>query len=113
MRIAITGGTGFVGRHLTRTLLAQGHSVTLLARGADQREPAIRNLPRVTFTNADLSSVAELERAFAACDAVAHLAGINRELGLQTYARVHIQGTENVVNAALGAGVRKIVLLSF
>ena len=113
MRIAITGGTGFVGRHLARALLAQGHSVTLLARGADQREPEIRNLPRVNFTSADLSDISALECAFAGCDAVAHLAGINRELGSQTYQRVHIQGTANVVEAARRSSVRKIVLLSF
>jgi NADH dehydrogenase len=44
---------------------------------------------------------------------VAHCAGINRELGKQTYQRVHIQGTRNVVEAARKAGVSKIVLLSF
>ena len=63
MRIAIAGGTGFVGRHLARALLAQGHSVFLMARGADQRQPEIRNLLRVTFMSADLSDVSELERA--------------------------------------------------
>jgi NADH dehydrogenase len=51
--------------------------------------------------------------AFAGCDAVAHCAGINRQIGSQTYAAVHVTGTANVVSAARGAGVRKIVMLSF
>jgi NADH dehydrogenase len=55
----------------------------------------------------------DLTRAFAGCDAVAHCAGINRELGGQTYLRVHIEGTRNVVEAARKAGVRKIALISF
>jgi uncharacterized protein YbjT (DUF2867 family) len=54
-----------------------------------------------------------LTRAFAGCDAVAHCAGINREIGAQTYERVHVRGTHAVVNAARAAGVKKIVLLSF
>jgi uncharacterized protein YbjT (DUF2867 family) len=55
----------------------------------------------------------ELVAAFRGCEAVAHCAGINRELGAQTYQAVHIDGTRNVVEAARTAGVAKIVLLSF
>ena len=57
--------------------------------------------------------MAALGGAFAGCEAVVHCAGINRELGEQTYQRVHIAGTANVVAAAWRAGVRKIVLISF
>ena len=57
--------------------------------------------------------MASLTRAFAGCDTVAHLAGINREIGEQTYQRVHIEGTANVIAAARAAGVRRIVMLSF
>jgi NADH dehydrogenase len=55
----------------------------------------------------------KLVRAFAGCDAVAHCAGINRELGAQTYEKVHVMGTRNEVNAARKAEVRKIVFVSF
>ena len=41
MRIAITGGTGFVGRHLARLLAAKGHEVVLIARGVDQRDRSV------------------------------------------------------------------------
>ena len=44
---------------------------------------------------------------------MAHCAGINREIGKQTYERVHVEGTRNVVAAARSAGVEKIVLMSF
>jgi uncharacterized protein YbjT (DUF2867 family) len=44
---------------------------------------------------------------------VAHCAGINREIGRQTFQRVHIEGTRNLVEAVRGAGVRKIALMSF
>src|SRR5690242_8779349 len=113
MRIAITGGTGFVGRHLARELVAKGHEVVLIARGKDVRDQSIYKLAGARFFSSDLSDVAELRRAFSNCDAVAHCAGINREIGAQTYRRVHLEGTKNVVEAARRASVRKIVLLSF
>jgi NADH dehydrogenase len=47
------------------------------------------------------------------CEAVAHCAGINREIKEQTYDRVHIEGTSDVIEAACNAGVKKIVLMSF
>ena len=54
-----------------------------------------------------------LTQLFTGCKAVAHCAGINREVGAQTYARVQVEGTKNVVEAARRVGVEKIVLLSF
>jgi uncharacterized protein YbjT (DUF2867 family) len=113
MKIAITGGTGFVGSHLAGALTRDGHEVVLLARRPprDADHPLDRN--RVSFVATDLSDPAALTRAFDGCDAVAHCAGINRELGTQTFRRVHIEGTRHVLDAARRAGVRKIVMLSF
>jgi len=87
MKIAITGGTGFIGRHLARRLAAQGVDVVVLSR--------------------------ESPLDFRGCDAVAHCAGINREIGNQTYDRVHIELTRAVIDAARHAGVKKILHLSF
>lgn len=113
MKIAITGGTGFVGRNLARELTRDGHEVVLIARGVDDRDPSIRHLPRARFAPIGTDDEDMLAEAFAGCDAVAHCAGINRELGPQTYQRVHIDGTRNVVAAAQRAGVKKVVVLSF
>jgi uncharacterized protein YbjT (DUF2867 family) len=113
MRVAITGGTGFVGRHLARELVVKEHKAVLIARGKDLRDESTYKLGGATFFRSDLSDAQELQEAFSGCEAVAHCAGINREIGAQTYQRVHIEGTRNVVEAARHAGVRKIVLLSF
>ena len=112
-RIAITGGTGFVGRHVARQLLDGGHEIVLLARGMDNTEPAIRNALGTKLVLAGLNDENKLVEAFAGCDAVAHCAGINREIAAQTYQRVHVEGTHNVVNAARRAGVPRIALMSF
>ena len=94
-RTAITGGTGFVGRHLAERLGPEA-SVVISRR-----------------TGVDTGDVDALARAFEGCEVVAHCAGINREIGDQTYQRVHIEGTANVIEAAKRAGVRKVIMLSF
>lgn len=113
MKFAITGGTGFVGRNAARELTALGHEVAIIARGQDRRDPSVRALDRARFVAAGLDDPHRLEEAFDGCQGVAHCAGINRELGLQTFRRVHVEGTRNVVEAAGRAGVKKVLLLSF
>ena len=113
MRVAVTGGTGFVGRNVARVLTSEGHEVVLIARGFDQSAPGIRHLPHTRFVSMTLNDPASLAEAFTGCHAVVHCAGINRELGAQTYRRVHIEGTRHVVEATRQAGVPRIVLISF
>ena len=113
MKIAITGGTGFVGRHLACELSSREHGVVLIARGADRRDESIRQLPLAQFFPIGTNDEDALAAAFAGCDGIAHCAGINREIGAQTYQRVHVDGTRTVVNAAKRAGTKKILILSF
>lgn len=94
MKVAITGANGFIGSHLTTRLTGEGHEVVRIARH-------------------ELADVDHLAAALAGCQVIAHCAGINREIGDQTYARVHVEGTRNVAAAARTAGVEKIVLMSF
>lgn len=113
MKIAITGGTGFVGSHLARRLLAEGHRVVLISRSANRQGAPVSAPSNASHVACDLSDVDVLAAAFAGCDAVAHCAGINREIGRQTFQRIHIDGTRNVVEAAKLAGVGRIALMSF
>lgn len=105
MRIAITGATGFVGSHLAKRLESEGHELVLIARR--------RRNDDARLVVSDLSDVNVLAESFKGCHVVAHCAGINREVGSQTYKRVHVEGTANVIAAAKAAGVEKLVLLSF
>ena len=113
MRIAITGATGFIGRHLADALTTRGHEVVLVARGVDSREPAARTLPGTRWVPASVTDEEALAAAFTGCDAVAHCAGINREIGGQTYRCVHVEGTRNVVTAAGRGRVTRIALMNF
>jgi NADH dehydrogenase len=112
MKIAVTGGTGFVGSHFAKRVLQDGHEVVLLSRGANRLQAGGHD-SRVTVVASDLSDVDVLAKAFLGCDAVAHCAGINREIGSQTFQRADVDGTGNVVEAAQRAGVRRIALMSF
>ena len=98
-RVAITGGNGFVGQHLAARLRAVGDDVVVLSRqtGFDLAAP-------------DLDA---LTMALDGCDAVVHCAGINREIGAQTYDAVHISGTRTLIEAAQTAKVGHISILSF
>ena len=112
MRIAITGGTGFIGIHLAQRLIADGHQVVLIARRERARKSAF-STSQVQFVASDLSDPRALAEAFVGCDAVAHCAGINREIGKQTFRNVHVEGTKHVIQAAKQAGVKRIALMSF
>jgi len=113
MKIAITGGTGFLGRNAARSLAVEGHEVVLIARGIDRTDPTIRPLARSQFVGLGLDDVDSLARAFAGAKVVVHCAGINRETRARTYQRVHVEGTRHVVEAARRVGVDKIILISF
>jgi len=115
MRIAVTGGTGLVGGHLSVALSAAGHDVVVLSRGIDKRPWAreVLSTKGISVRSADIGDLESLKRAFEGCEAVAHCAGINRELGASTYESVHVAGTSNVVKAAERAGVDRLALVSF
>ena len=106
MRILVTGGSGFVGRAVVGQLRASGHDVRILSR----RRPAPE-------CGADWSAGSILEpdslsQAFIGVDAVVHLVGIISEIGGQTYERVHVEGTVNVLDGARSAGVSRVVHMS-
>jgi uncharacterized protein YbjT (DUF2867 family) len=111
MKFAITGGAGFIGGHLARRLLAEGHQVVLLTRRPVHQSETLNS--NADFVTSDLSDQTILADAFRGCDAVAHCAGINREIGEQTYQKVHVEATRSVVEAAQRAGVKKVLLMSF
>jgi uncharacterized protein YbjT (DUF2867 family) len=115
MRVAITGGSGLVGGHLAKALAAAGHEVVIVARGVDHRPWAkeILATPGVRLVRGGIADEAALLQAFDGCEAVAHCAGINREIGAQTYQAIHVDGTASVVRAAEKAGVSRLALISF
>ncbi|NDC80667.1 MAG: complex I NDUFA9 subunit family protein [Verrucomicrobia bacterium] len=106
--IVVTGGTGFVGREICRRLAAEGLAARALARTAP-KEP----LPAgVEFFPGDITQPESLRLAFRGAKAVIHAVGIIQEHGSQTFERVHVRGTSQVIAATLAAGVPRYLHLS-
>ena len=106
MTLAITGGTGFVGRALIECALAQGHEVKALAR---QPQP-----PRagVAWIAGDLDDGAALHQLVTGAHAVIHVAGRTRAADPAQFEAANVQGTLAVIEAALAAGAGRLVFVS-
>ena len=111
MKIAITGGTGFIGRHLAHELIARGHEVVVIARGLYSRNT--QPIQGATFAAMDANNAEKLQEIFNGCDAVAHCAGTSVEDERQTFEQLHVHGTRSAVMAAEKASVKKFVLISY
>jgi len=108
--IAVTGATGFVGRHIAAVLTRRGHAVRALVR----RPIPARNLESlgVELVPGDLADVAALTTLTRGAHAVVHLVGIIVEQGPATFHAVHVDGTRRVVEAARQAGIERFVHMS-
>jgi NADH dehydrogenase len=120
--VAVTGGTGFVGRYVIRELLACGYQVRALIRDrAKAREifgPDIGKLQLITGDILDgVGGSGKADELVRGSDAVIHLIGIIREnrsdpKNPQTFLRMHIEATRAIVKAAEAAGVKRYVHMS-
>lgn len=112
MKIAVTGGTGFIGRHLTQALLDRGHQVVVISRGLYSRGKGLPLNENLSHVHLNVTDTSELTRAFAGCTAVVQCAGTSEDPS-QTFRDVHVEGARSAVTAAQQAGVQKFVLVSY
>ena len=122
MRILFTGGSGKAGRHAVAYLLSQGHrvlnvdQVPLEEPGVDNRIANITDAGQMHDVMQSYAGFDELHdgSGVPAFDAVVHFAAVPRILitgDNETY-RTNVMGTYNVIDAAIKAGVRKIIFAS-
>ncbi|MCD6135588.1 NAD-dependent epimerase/dehydratase family protein [Candidatus Bipolaricaulota bacterium] len=112
MKVLVTGGTGFIGSSIVRALLLAGHDVRALVReGADTRNLAGLDIERVT---GDITDPESLTAAIRGCTHVFHAAALYSFWVTQPglIERVNVGGTRNVLQAALDAGVERVVYTS-
>ena len=112
MTVLVTGATGFVGAAVVRLLLRRGWTVRVLARpGGDRRNLAGLN---VTVAEGDLTRSESLARAIVGCDGLFHVAADYRlwTPDPRTMFAANVDGTRELMRAALDAGVSRIVYTS-
>jgi dihydroflavonol-4-reductase len=112
VNVFVTGGTGFIGGHLLRCLAARGHQSRCLARPTS--DTSVADEVGADIIRGDLGDRDALSRGMAACDWVIHLAG-TYEFWVRDrseYRWVNVEGTRNVMECALDAGVAKVVHVS-
>jgi nucleoside-diphosphate-sugar epimerase len=108
----VTGASGFLGGHLCRALASEGERV----RGLVRRGPPPPGLE--SHVVADLFDRSAVRTALSGVDSVIHLAARVHVMGktpaeaIQQYRRVNVEGTRALVEAAITAGVGRIVLTS-
>ena len=108
MRIALTGGTGFVGAALIDLLLAQGHEVVALAR-----DPAkLARADDVAVVKGDLDNEEALGKIAQNADVFMHLAGVTHARKEDDYRAVNVDGAARAANAARVAGAKFVHISS-
>ncbi len=107
----VTGATGLLGSHIVEQLRKRGAPVRVLVRrGSDSSWLMSQD---VEIVEGDVTNIESLQRACAGCEVVYHSAARVGDWGpWQEFQRITIDGTRNVVEAAVGAGVRRLVHIS-
>lgn len=108
----ITGATGFIGSHVAETLVIEGWDVVALSRRL--RLPSFLHLEGVKWVHGDLLDRALLRQLMKGCDTVFHVAADYRlwSRNPEEIYRSNVEGTRSVMQAALDAGVPRVVYTS-
>ncbi len=107
--ILVAGGTGFVGTKVAHALRAAELPVRVLARKPEKQEQL--RAWGCEVVPGDMTDAESLRRAVDGCDTVVHMVAIllgSRE----AFERIMVQGTRDLVEAAKGAGAKRLVLMS-
>ncbi len=108
--VLITGGTGFLGVYLSRFLIKKGYHVIAL----DIAEPTAKDLEnKITYVKADIRKKSQLEKPFQKVDYVVHAAAALPIVhDKDEIMKTNVDGTKNVLEAALKNKVKKLVFIS-
>ena len=106
MRLAVTGGTGFVGSHFIDAALAAGHEANALTRRPQPERDG------VAWIDGSLSDRDSLRRLVKDCEAVVHIAGILNARTRADFESGNVEGTLNMLAASTAAGIHRFVQVS-
>jgi uncharacterized protein YbjT (DUF2867 family) len=113
MKILVTGAAGFVGSNTVRRLVEMGKPVRAMVRDVSMAEASLSDVAgRIEIVYGDVVDRLALDVAMQDVTTVVHLVAIALERAGQTYEQVNYQGTVNVVDAAVEAGVSRFLYMS-
>lgn len=109
--ILVTGASGLVGSHLVKELVAAGKQVRAIYRNT---VPAISGAEKTEWVKADILDPLSMEEAMKGITEVYHCAAVVafRSKQKQLMHHTNVEGTANVVNACIDAGIRKLLFVS-
>lgn len=110
MNALVTGGTGFIGRHLVDCLHRRGDTVTALVRSERRAEHLARS--GVKLVLGDLHNARALESACSDQEVVYHVAGLIAARNEAEFLQANRDGTQHLLAAALECRVRRFILVS-
>lgn len=112
MIIAVTGGTGFIGKALVKQLVRYGQRVRLILRRESQLGE-LSSLPLETI-EADLSNLNSLIQALEGCSQLFHLAAFARGWAPDSefFRKINVEGLKNILEASISCGVQRVVYVS-
>ncbi|MHA1111265.1 MAG: NAD-dependent epimerase/dehydratase family protein [Promethearchaeota archaeon] len=115
-KIFLTGGAGFIGSHLARRFVDLGAEVVVYDNFSTGVEEYLKDLPNISLVKGDILNTKLLESAMKGCEIVSHHAaelevftGIGNTIHEM---RVNIEGTLNVLNAAIKNDIQKVIYAS-
>ena len=111
--VLLTGGTGFLGQAICRQLLATGQRVRLLIHQTPAW-PWQQSSEQIEIVRADLQNRDALQQAAAGVNAIVHAAGLAHVHNgdAQAMERVNVQGSDALLQAAIGQGVQQFIYIS-
>lgn len=111
--VAVTGATGFVGRHVVRELLGRGIPVRALVRDVEKASKTLPADPHLAVVQGDAADPHALDTLLVGCSAIVNTIGIIREgPGGQTFKRIHVGVTRALVEAAKRARCDRFIQVS-
>jgi nucleoside-diphosphate-sugar epimerase len=113
-RIAILGGTGFVGHSLCNRLSRDGYELKVLTRSREYNRDNLILLPDLDLVEANVHDPEQLKYHLADCDAVINLIGILNEKGNKGHGfrSVHVELVEKLIAACSENGIRRVLQMS-
>ena len=112
MKVALFGGTGFVGSYIIDELLKNGHEPVVLVR--EGSESKLNNSENCRIISGDVTDVKSIKNTIKGSDVVIYSIGIIREFPRKgvTFEKLHFQAAKECIDVAKSLGVKRFIMMS-